>query len=468
MTEILYYIEKANNIVNSIVWGPPILAFFIIIGLYFSVKLKFFQVTKIKLWLQKTVGSLFSKNHNKSKNGISPFEAAMTVLAGAIGTGNVVGVATAITLGGPGSIFWMWVASILGMMTIFAENILGVKYRKQSSNGEFVGGPMYYIEKGLKCKWLAIIFSIMCIFASFGIGNMTQINAIAVSMQTYFNVPPILTGVTVAVIVGSVIFGGLNRIASVTSKIVPFMAIFYVVGGLVVIISNHEKIPYALSEIFKGAFGINSVCAGSAGYLAKDAIKYGIARGFFSNEAGLGSSPMVHASADTDDPIVQGMWGIFQVFVDTIVVCSITALCILTTGVHTQIQDGAMMSVSAFSCVFGNFGEIFVSLSIVMFAFATLISWAFYGERSVEYISSKNNIVIYRSVYLVVILFGAVMELNLVWSISDTFNALMAIPNLVAVVFLSKEVINSTKSKYFASTKNKTKAAVTKPKPYLQ
>lgn len=453
MEKVLYYVEQINNAVNSVVWGPPMLAFFIAVGLYFSVKMKFFQIFKVRLWLKETIGSLFSKKNNKKANGISPFEAAMTVLAGAIGTGNIVGVATAIALGGPGAVFWMWVAAVLGMMTIFAENILGVKYREKSQDGKYVGGPMYYIEKGLKCKWLAIIFSIMCIFASFGIGNMTQINAIAVSMNTYFNIPPVITGLTVAILVGTIIFGGLNRIASVTSKIVPIMSLFYIIGGLIVIILNYKNIPHAFSQIFKGAFGINSLYAGGIGYAMKSAIKYGVSRGFFSNEAGLGSSPMVHASADSNDPYIQGMWGIFQVFVDTILVCSITALSILTTGVHTQENDGAMMSVSAFRYVFGNYGEIFVSLSIVMFAFATLISWAFYGERSIEYISSKSNIVIYRSIYLIIILFGAVMELELVWSISDTFNALMAIPNLIAVIFLSKEVITLAKDKYLNSHK---------------
>ena len=446
MNEFLNCIEKINNMVNSIVWGPPMLILITIVGLQFTLRLKFFQITHAKLWIKQTFGTIFNlKKSQSKKNEITPFQAVSTALASAIGTGNVVGVATAITLGGPSAVFWMWIAAFLGMMTIFAENILGLKYRKISANGENIGGPMYYIEKGLCQRWLAYFFSFACILASFGMGNMTQANSIAVSLKKSFKFSPAITGIVVALLISFIIFGGITRISKVSEKIVPFMALFYILGGLIVIIAHINNLPKAFFDIICGAFNFKSVSGGVGGFAVANAIKYGISRGVFSNEAGLVSSPIVHSASNETEPVVQGMWGIFQVFVDTILVCSITALCILTSGVLPEDKDGALLSIQAFSSTFGNFGEFFVTISITLFAFATIIGWSYYGECCVEYLFGKRNLLVYKAVYIVFILFGSVMKLDLVWSISDTFNGLMAIPNLIALIFLSRQVVNETK-----------------------
>lgn len=448
MNEILNYIEHINNVVNSIVWGPLMLALILLVGVQFSIRLKFFQIFKCKLWLKQTFGTIFkAKNHqNNSKPGISPFQAVSTALASAIGTGNVVGVATAITLGGPGAVFWMWMAALFGMMTIFAENVLGVKYRQVDTDGENIGGPMYYIEKGLKTRWLAYFFAFACILASFGMGNMTQVNSIAASLKKTFKISPQTTGAVIALLICIIIFGGIKRISKVSEKIVPFMALFYILGGLIVIVSHINNLPTAICSIISGAFNFKSLAGGASGFAVSNAIKYGISRGVFSNEAGLGSSPIVHAASNETEPVIQGMWGIFQVFVDTILVCSITALCILTSNVSPEDTDGALLSVQAFSSTFGATGEVFVTVSITLFAFATIIGWSYYGERCVEYLFGKPNILVYRALYIVFILFGAVMKLDLVWAISDTFNGLMAIPNLIALLFLSRKVVKETKN----------------------
>lgn len=445
---VLGFVERANHVVNAVVWGPLMLALIIFVGVMFSVRLRFFQIFKCKLWLQQTFGSLFNKENLKDgkKDGITPFQAVSTALASAIGTGNVVGVATAITLGGPGAVFWMWIAAFFGMMTTFAENVLGLKYRTVNELGEKVGGPMYYIEKGLGQRWMACFFAFACILASFGMGNMTQANSIAASLKKSFNLSPEVVGLVLAAIIGCIIFGGVKRISQVSAKIVPFMTIFYILGGLVVIVAHAKNLPKALFDIISGAFNRRSVSGGATGFIMSNAIKYGISRGVFSNEAGLGSSPIVHAASNEIEPVNQGMWGIFQVFVDTILVCSITALCILTSGVTPEDKDGAMLSAQAFSSTFGGFGEKFVAISISLFAFATIVGWSYYGERCVEYLSNRKNILIYKAVYILFVMFGSVMKLDLVWGISDTFNGLMAFPNLIALVLLSGEVVRAART----------------------
>ena len=449
MNTILMHVEKINNVINGIVWGPLMLTLIMFVGIMFSVRLRFFQLFKVKIWFKHTLGSLFNfKNARSKESGITSFQAVSTALASSVGTGNIVGAATAITLGGPSAIFWMWIAALFGMMTSFAENILGVKYRATNKIGENIGGPMYYIEKGLHQRWLACFFAVACIFASFGMGNMTQANSIAVALKKSFKFEPSVTGMILAIIVGLIILGGVQRISQVTAKIVPFMTIFYVAGGLVVIMAHITRIPDVFAKIILGAFNLRAVSGGGAGIVMSSAIKYGIARGIFSNEAGLGSSPIVHAASNEKEPVIQGMWGIFQVFVDTILVCSITAFCILTSGVIPEDQDGAMLSVQAFSTVFGGAGEKFVAISLSLFAFSTIIGWSYYGERCVEYLGSRKNIIIYKALYVLFVLFGAAMKLDLVWNISDTFNGLMALPNLIALVFLSGEVVREVQ-KYF-------------------
>ena len=431
------FVVKINHAINSIVWGPVALVALLLIAIFFSFRLGFLQITKFKLWWKETIGSLFS-NENKSaeKGKITPFRAMATALAGAIGTGNIVGVASAISLGGAGAIFWMWISSIFGMATIFAENVLGVKYR-ETRNSKYVGGPMYYIKNGLHCKWLAAIFAIACTLASLGMGNMTQSNAVAGALEVGFDVSPVVTGAFLTALVGVVIFGGIERISSFTAKIVPFMAILYTLGALIVVFINIKKIPEAFGEIFSSAFDISSMAGGFMGYGMSRALKYGISRGVFSNEAGLGSSPIVHAAADTDNPCKQGMWGIFQVFVDTIVLCTLMALCIICTGSHKTNLDAVAVSSYCFESVFGTFGKYFMSLSITLFGVATLVSWSYFGERSVEYLTNGRFISSYRIAYTLITFVGCILNLNLVWEISDTFNGLMAIPNMIAIVLLS-------------------------------
>lgn len=447
MENILDWIQTVNESINDVVWGPVMIAFFMIVALQFTIRTKFFQVSRVGVWMKQTAGSFFHKKKGpRDKKAISPFQAMTTALAGAIGTGNIVGVATAITLGGPGAIFWMWVAAFFGMMTIFAENVLGVKYRKRNEKGEWVGGPMYYMERGLHQKWMAVLFSCFCVLASLGMGNMTQANSIAGALSEAAGVEPKVTGLILMALIAVIIFGGIKRIVKVTEKIVPFMGLFFMAGGLVVLVLNAKGIPGAFSSIFKGAFTFEAAAGGAGGFMLSRAIKFGIARGVFSNEAGLGSSPIVHSTADAAEPVEQGMWGIFQVFIDTVVMCTMMALCILSTGVAETGKEGVALSAAAFESVFGRFGTVFVSISIVLFAFATIIGWSFYGERSIEYLAgSARPVLVYKAVYAVMAAFGCVMDLNLVWSLSDTFNGLMAVPNLIALLLLSRQVVEMTK-----------------------
>ena len=431
-------ITEINAFVNNIVWGKYTLMILLGVGIFFTVKLRFFPVVHFGTWWKNTAMSFSKSKKSSAGEKISPFQAVATALAGSIGTGNIVGVANAIALGGAGAVFWMWVAAFFGMSTVFAENVLGMKYRIKK-NGKYVGGPMYYIERGMKCKWLAVIFAVFCTLAAFGMGNMTQSNSVSGALEN-FGISPKISGMILAVLVGGIIFGGIDRISKLTEKLVPFMAVIYTIAVLIVIGVNFREIPNAFKEIFEQAFDLKSVAGGFMGYGMSRAVKYGISRGVFSNEAGLGSSPIVHSASDSDEPYQQGMWGIFQVFVDTIVMCTLMALCILTTKADKTGLDGIELSTYSFESVLGIVGNIFISLSIVMFAFATLVSWSYYGERSFEYLTNGKYIKIYRVIYAVVVYIGCIMEITLVWEISDTFNGLMAIPNLTAIIFLSGEV----------------------------
>lgn len=431
---------KINSFINGIVWGPFMLCILLGVGIFYSFKMHFFQIRHFKLWWKMTFCSIFTQTGSKnSNNRLSPFRAMATALAGAIGTGNIVGVAGAISLGGAGAVFWMWAAAVFGMSTIFAENVLGVRYR-EVRNGCFVGGPMYYIEKGLHCKWGAVIFAILCTFAALGMGNMTQANSVSGALKSGFDISPQISGIVIAAAAAFVIFGGIGRISALTEKLVPFMALLYILAAFIVLAVNFKKIPGAFAEIICGAFDLKCAAGGFMGYGMSRALKYGISRGVFSNEAGLGSSPIVHAAADTDDPYTQGMWGIFQVFIDTIVLCTLMALCILTTDSDICEQDSIILSTEAFSSVLGNTGKIFISVSIVLFAFATLVSWCYFGEKSFEYLSKGRFIVLYRVIYIAASYIGCIMSLSLVWDISDTLNGLMALPNLAALILLSNKI----------------------------
>lgn len=433
-------VEKINSFINGIVWGPFMLCVLLGIGMFYTIKLKFFQIRHFKIWWNATFMSIFRKSDSEHGKGkISPFQAMATALAGAIGTGNIVGVAGAITLGGAGAVFWMWIAALFGMGTIFAENVLGVRYREKR-NGKYVGGPMYYIEKGLHCKWAAVVFAVMCTVAALGMGNMTQANSVAGAIEGGFGISPKISGIVIALATALIVFGGIDRIAALTEKLVPTMAVLYTLAAFIVIGMNIRHVPDAFAKIITEAFDMRSAAGGFMGYGMARAVKYGISRGVFSNEAGLGSSPIVHAAADTDDPYRQGMWGMFQVFIDTIVLCTLMALCIITSGFDGSGLDGIALSTAAFEGSLGMVGKIFISLSIVLFAFATLVSWCYYGEKSLEYLTGGKYIAVYRIFYAAAAYIGSILSISLVWEISDTLNGLMAIPNLAALIILSKEI----------------------------
>ena len=357
MDKIVETITSVNSAINGVVWGIPMLVLIIATGIYMTVRTHFFQITRIKHWANETFLAIFKKKSvtkTKEKKAISQFQALSTALAATIGTGNIAGVATAIAVGGPGAVFWMWLSAFFGMMTNYSENVLGIFFRKKNDHGEWSGGAMYYINEGLKdrkgfkhiAKPLAVLFSVFCVLASFGIGNMTQVNSISSAMKSNFNIPTIVTGIILAVIAALVIVGGIKRIASVTEKLVPFMAVFYIVGCLIIFFSNFNQIPYVFSSIFRNAFNFGAIAGGVGGYIIKRAVTMGFKRGVFSNEAGLGSSVMVHSASDVKEPVVQGMWGIFEVFFDTIIVCTLTSFVILSSPAESKTFDEAMQSIS--------------------------------------------------------------------------------------------------------------------------
>ena len=456
---MLEKIGQINSVVNAFVWGRGMLVIFLGVGMLFTLRTGFFQFKGWKVWMGDTLGALFrDRRVRKAQDhqSISQFQSFCTALAATLGTGNITGVATAIVTGGPGAVFWMWVSAFLGMMTIYAENVLGIKYRYKNSEGAWVGGAMVYMERGLGAKWLAVFFSIFCLCASFGMGNMTQANAIAKGLKATLKIPEQFTGMALMVLVAVVILGGVQRVAMVAEKIVPFMAAFYILGGLLVIVIHYERITETFLLIFGEAFGLRAVGGGVAGYGVKMAMKMGISRGVFSNEAGLGSSVMAHAASDVSCPQIQGMWGMAEVFIDTIVVCTITALVILTSGVYDPQRcisniadgvehiDGTTLTGNAFATVFPN-GDKFLAISIALFAFATIIGWAYFGERTAAYLFGEHAVFPYKLIYILLLLPGSVLAPKLVWELSDTFNGLMAIPNLTALILLHGEVIRMAK-----------------------
>lgn len=437
-------IYDINGAISSVVWGAPMLLLLVGAGIYLSFLLGFFQLFRFSHWWKSTVMALFNDkkvSESKDKRSISQLQALATALASTLGTGNIVGVATAIAAGGPGAIFWMWVSAFFGMMTNFAEKILGIYFRYKNKNGEWIGGAMIYIERGLEMKWLAVLFSIFCALASFGIGNIAQVNGIAVSMKSAFGTPHYVTGIFCALLVGLVILGGLKRIAKVSEKLVPLMSLIYFIAALVVICANFTKIPAAFSDIFTGAFSLKSAGGGIAGYTVARAMRFGIARGVFSNEAGLGSSVIVHSASDVKEPVQQGMWAIFEVFFDTILMCTLSAIAILVTDANKiPGLEGAEIPFYAFSSVLGSVGEMTLTLSILLFAFLSMIGWSYFGEKAIEYLGGTKIIPVYKLIFAAMIYFGAVSEVKLAWELSDTFNGLMAIPNLFALFALSGTV----------------------------
>jgi AGCS family alanine or glycine:cation symporter len=393
---------------------------------------------------------MFDKSQ-KGEGEITPFQAVATALAATVGTGNIAGVATAIALGGPGAIFWMWVSAIFGMTTKFGEVVLSIKFREKTDDGRFVGGPMYYIQNGTGQKWLAVVFASFGALAAFGIGNMVQSNSVAASLQESFSVPPLVTGLVLAVLTALVILGGIKRIGAVTERLVPLMATIYILGAIFIIVMNASHIPEAFGLIFSNAFTATAATGGFAGSTLAMGIRFGVARGVFSNEAGLGSAPIAHAAATTDHPVRQGLWGVFEVFVDTLVICSLTALAILVSGLWDTGATGAALTTQAFDeAIIG--GGYIVSVGIMLFAFSTILGWSYYGERCAEYLMGPKAIVPYRVIWIPFVIIGAIGGLEFIWDLADTLNGLMAIPNLIGVVLLSGTIISLTKE-FFAKEK---------------
>ncbi|TVR91726.1 MAG: sodium:alanine symporter family protein [Spirochaetaceae bacterium] len=443
-----------NNWLNGIVWGPPFMVLLMGTGLYLTIRLGFFQFTKIGLAWRQSFGRFFSKAKEDEGGAISSFQAVSSAMAATIGVGNIAGVSTAIALGGPGAIFWMWMSALVGMATKFGEASLGVKYREIDADGNVQGGVMYYIEKGLGpgWKWLAVVYALLAGVAALGIGNMVQANTMADSMSA-FGVPTWVTGGVAIVLVGAVILGGVKRIGATAEKLVPFMAVIYVIGSLVVIFMNITQVGSAFGQIFYYAFNPAAAAGGFAGSAVAMAVRFGIARGIFSNEAGLGAASIIHAQAK-NSPTRQGMWGIWEVFIDTIVVCTMTALVILTTGVIETGETGASLASAAFNAGLPGPGGTIVLLGLVLFSYTTMLTWSFYGEKSWEYIFGKKIILPYRILFLGFLMVGAVGGLELIWNIADTLNGLMAAPNLIALLVLAGVLVKE-KNAYMESPEAK-------------
>ncbi|MDO4270644.1 MAG: sodium:alanine symporter family protein [Eubacteriales bacterium] len=441
---LLERIALLADMVRAFVWGPPMLVLLVGTGVYFTVKTGFFQLSHIGLWFKKTLFSCFTgaARAKNGKNAVSPFATMCTALAATVGTGNIAGVATALTLGGPGAVFWMWVSAFFGMMTAFAENTLGMLYREKGPDGAARGGPMLYLRRGLHSPFLAGAFALFCVLASFGIGNMSQCNSIAAGLSGSFGVPPLATGVCTAVLLGVTLLGGLTRISRVTETLVPAMALFYMGGAALVLFAHRAALGPALGQIVGSAFSLRAGASGALGCGLARAVRIGVSRGVFSNEAGLGSSVMVHAAADAKEPCEQGMWAVFEVFFDTVVMCTVTALVILCSGVYgAGGETGAALTAAAFSTVFGPLGGGFVSVSLVLFAFSTLLGWSYYGQRGVEYLLGARAVPVYKALFVLATAAGCTMRLELAWTLSDAFNGLMALPNLVGVLALRREAL---------------------------
>ncbi len=464
-------ITEINSTINGFVWGLPMMILILGVGIYLSIRCGFPQFRHFAHIMKNTLGKAFEKNEKK-EGAISPFKAMCTALAASIGTGNIAGVSGAIAIGGPGAVFWMWVSALLGMCTKFSEVTLAIKYRERNQKGDWVGGPMYYITNGLgkNWKWLAYLFAAFGALAAFGIGNMTQINTIAGTVNTAISgfIPTteaqqqtiaFVIAVICAIICAFVLLGGIQRLADVCALMVPVMALIYIAASLAVIVLNISALPEALSAIIRGAFNPASVAGGLAGVGIKTAITKGVGRGIFSNEAGLGSAPIAHAAADVDHPVKQGIFGVFEVFMDTIVVCTMTALVVLL-GVGVQNIEygtdvGANLTIMGFESVFGSgFPAIAVAVCLTLFALSTILTWALYGTRCVEYLFGFKASKVYQIIFCIFACMAGTVELTLAWNIADTLNGLMAIPNLIALALLSPTVIKLSKEYFNGLKKN--------------
>jgi len=451
---MLEFITNLNNAVNNFVWGVPAMVLIIGVGLYLTLRLRFVQIRKFGLSMKETIGKIFSKTESK-KGSITPFQAVCTALSATVGTGNIAGVAGAIAIGGPGAVFWMWISALLGMCTKFVEVTLAVHFRERNKNGDWVGGPMYFIKNGLgkKWMWLACTFAFLGAITVFGTGNATQVNAIITSVNSAlssFGLVPengipavnLAIGIVVAILTGLVLIGGVKRIGRVAERLVPFMALLYIVLGFGVVIINFKNVPGVFGAIFEGAFNPAAVTGGVIGTMFTS-MKKGVSRGIFSNEAGLGTASIAHATADTENPVKQGLFGIFEVFCDTIIICTLTALTILCSGIVVPYGEaaGAALTISGFTATYGSWVTIITAVAMVSFALSTILGWGLYGMRCVEFLFGSKANKPFMLIYSLVAIVGATIDLGLLWGICDTFNGLMAIPNLIAVALLSPVAI---------------------------
>ncbi|MDG3085754.1 sodium:alanine symporter family protein [Vibrio hannami] len=435
---------------NGIVWGVPMLILILGVGIYLTVGLKFMPIFNIG----RAFKLMWSGRSSGGDGEIPPFQALMTAMSATVGTGNIAGVATAVFIGGPGALFWMWLTALVGMATKFGEAVLAVKYREKDENGAYVGGPMYYIKNGMgqKWAWLGTLFALFGAVASFGIGNAVQSNSIAQVLESNFSFSPLVVGIVIMVLAGAVIIGGLKRVGKFAGAMVPFMAIAYIVSGLIILLMNFGELGAAIALVFEHAFTPASAEGGFAGATVWMAIRFGVARGVFSNEAGLGSAPIAHASAQTDDPVRQGLIAMLGTFLDTLVICSITGLVIIISGEWTGGESGAALTSAAFGHILPGWGSYLVAISLAVFAFTTIVGWSVYGERCAEYLFGAKAVIVYRVIFVLALPVGAMAELNFVWLLGDTLNAMMAIPNLIALAVLSPVIFSLTKS-YFSSSK---------------
>ena len=459
---MLSTIETINQVVNDFIWGVPAMVCIIGVGFYLSCRTGFLQIRKFSYAIQTTIGRMFRKR-NASDGALTPFQAVCTALAATVGTGNIAGVAGAIAIGGPGAVFWMWVSAVLGMCTKFAEVTLAVYYRETNKEGDLVGGPMYYIKNGLGKNWqfLAVLFSAFGVLTVFGTGNATQVNTITTAVNSALlscglisegavKTSNLIQGIIIAALVALILLGGVKRIGQVTEKLVPFMALLYIVLSVGIILFRIQALPSVIQAIFEGAFKPAAVTGGAVGSLFMS-MKKGVSRGIFSNEAGLGTGSIAHACADTRKPVKQGMFGIFEVFTDTIVICTLTALVILCSQVPVGYGQaaGAELTIQGFISVYGNWVSVFTAVAMCCFAFSTILGWGLYGARCIEFLFSEKVIKPFMVVYSLVAILGATADLGLMWNIAETFNGLMAIPNLIALFLLSGTVVKLTKE-YFA------------------
>ena len=447
-------LESVLTDISNALWGVPMLLLFIGTGIHFTVRSRFFQFRTDK-WIKGTLIKSFSQKRKRSNGAISPYQALCTALAACMGTGNIAGVATALTAGGPGAIFWMCICALLSMMTSFVETSLSIRYRQKDKNGEWIGGAMVYIEKGLGLKKTATLYAVSLALASFGIGCMTQVNSAALAVQNVCGIKPVIVGAVFCLLTLLTVCGGIKRISKTAEKTVPALSIIFIVSAFIALFVCRENIPSATESIIKGAFGIKPALGGAVGYSVKNAVRVGVSRGVFSNEAGLGSTTVIHASADTDSPEEQGMWGILEVFLDTVVMCTVTGLVILTSGIFEKTSaNGAVLFSEALSVSLGKTGEAITAITLCLLSFASVTGWYFCGEKCVLYAFGKKGVIPYRILYCASVVIGSVASLDFVWSVSDILNAVMAIPNLIAINLLSGPVLRRIKSNKTGNTLN--------------